>query len=120
MEDFLIQSWGSEIFFVMDYTLEQKRIIWVIGTLERLGGLGYFNSIGYRVDEDCVDLYWELDDIRNYLFDKEEEIFVILLDFLSESDIPLEDIHEFYNLVIDYKNNRNKVFARGMNNLVGV
>jgi hypothetical protein len=118
--EFVIQSWGSEILFVMDYTLEQKRFIWVVGTLERLGGLGYFNEIGYRVDEDCVSLYWELDDIRDYLFDKEEEIFVILLDLLSESNIVLEDIREFYNLVIDYKNNRNKVFAYGMNKLVGV
>lgn len=116
----VIQSWGSRIFFFMDFTLEQKRIMWVVGSLERLGGLGYFNEIGYKVDKDCIDLYWELDDIRDYLFESNEQIFTILIVLLEESNMDLEGIKRIYDLVLDYKENRKNVVSYAMENLCGV
>lgn len=100
----------------MTFTIEEKKILWVVGSLERLAGLGYFTEIGYKVDQECVDLYWELDDIRDYLFDDEEEMFNILMCLLEESNITLDEIKEIYNLIISYKNNRNKVFTFALNN----
>lgn len=100
----------------MIFTLEEKKILWVVGSLERLAGLGYFTEIGYKVDQECVDLYWELDDIRDYLFGDEEEMFNILMCLLEESNIALDEIKEIYNLIISYKNNRNKVFTFSLNN----
>jgi hypothetical protein len=100
----------------MNHTLEEKKIIWVIGSLERLAGLGYFNEIGYRVDLDVVDLYWELDDIRDYLFDNEEEMFNILLCVLDESGMDFDEIKEIHKLILSYKNDRSKVFSFAMKN----
>jgi hypothetical protein len=100
----------------MNYTLEQKKIIWIVGSLERLAGLGYFNEIGYRVDSDAVDLYWELDDIRHYLFDNEEEMFTILMSLTEDFDLNLEQLKEIHKLILSYKNNRSKVFSFAMKN----
>ena len=116
----MIQSWGSQIFFFMDLNLEQKRIMWVVGSLERLGGLGYFKEIGYKVGKDCIDLYWELDDIRDYLFESNDQIFTILIALLGESNMALEDIKKIYDLVIEYKEDRKKVVTYAMENLCGV
>jgi hypothetical protein len=101
----------------MNYSLEEKKIIWVVGSLERLAGLGYFSEVGCKVNEDIVDLYWELDDIRDYIFDDEKEIFSILISVLDESNMDLDEIKEIYNLIVTYKNNRNKVFGYAMENL---
>ena len=78
----------------MNFTIGEKKDIWIVGSLERLGRLGYFNKIGYNVAPDCIDLYWELDDIRYYLFDDEEEIFIILMTILEESNFTFDQCKE--------------------------
>lgn len=112
----VVALWGSKNSFIMDLSLAEKRILWVVGAMERLGGLGYFKEVGYKVDKDCVDLYLELDEIRDYLFEEDEEIFFIVMSLIEESDLPMEEIKEIYNLVISYKNDRKKVFVYAMNN----
>lgn len=104
----------------MDFSLAEKRVLWVVGAMERLGGLGYFKEVGYTVDKDCVDLYLELDEIRDYLFDKDEDIFFIIMSLIEESDLPKEEIKKIYDLVISYKNDRKKVFVYAMENLICV
>jgi hypothetical protein len=42
------------------------------------------------------------------------------MSLLEESNMSKEQIEEIYNLVIDYKENRKKVFVYAMENLVGV
>lgn len=101
------------------FDLDEKKMIWVVGSLERLGSLGYFKEIGYRVDEDCVDLYWELDDIRNDLIE-DEEIFLKLVVVFEESNLEFEQIKEIYDLVIQYKNDRSKTFAYAMEKILMV
>lgn len=99
------------------FDLEEKKMIWVVGSLERLGALGYFKEIGYRVDEDCIDLYWELDEIRNY-FIEDEEIFLKLVIVFEQSNLEFEQIKEIYDLVIEYKNNRTKTFSYAMEKIL--
>lgn len=103
----------------MNYSLEQNRIIWVVGALERLGGLGYLSEVGYKVTEETIDHYLGLDEIRDYLFENNYQIFIIVMSLLEESNMSKEQIEEVYNLVIDYKENRKKVFVYAMENLVG-
>lgn len=102
----------------MNFTIGEKKDIWIVGSLERLGRLGYFNKIGYNVAPDCIDLYWELDDIRYYLFDDEEEIFIILMTILEESNFTFDQCKEIHNLILNYLNNRTKVFSYAMENLL--
>ncbi len=104
----------------MNYSLEQNRIIWVVGALERLGGLGYLSEIGYKVTEETIDHYLELDEIRDYLFENNKEIFIIMMTLMEESNMSMEELQEIYDLIIDYKENRKKVVVYAMENLVGV
>jgi hypothetical protein len=104
----------------MNYSLEQNRIIWVVGALERLGGLGYLSEIGYKVEEETIDHYLELDEIRDYLFENNKEIFIIMMTLMEESNMSMEELQEIYDLIIDYKENRKKVVVYAMENLVGV
>ena len=98
----------------------ENRIIWVVGALERLGRLGYFREVAYTVDESEIDFYYDLDDTREYLFDNDLEIMSILIALMEESNPSSTMVQEIFNLVVSYKNERNRVFSYAMKELVGV
>jgi hypothetical protein len=97
----------------------ENRIIWVIGAMERLSWLGYFKAIGYIVSQDDIDLYYDLDDAREYLFDYDEQIMSYLEGVFYGKNMSPTTMHEIYTLLVTYKNDRNRVFSYGMNHLVG-
>ncbi len=99
------------------FTTEELKTAWVIGSLEKLAGLGYFKEIGYKIDPEFVNFYWEADENRHNLI-KSEEIFMIVLELTRESDMSLEHVTEIHKLLMEYKDDRTKVFAYAMENLL--
>lgn len=93
-------------------TKSEQEKIWVVGSIERLAGLGYFRHVSYNVDAEFIDVYWEIDDNRHEIMDSGEEIFKIILELYPE--LSIDDATEVYHLLDAYKNSRIKVFVRGM------
>jgi hypothetical protein len=98
----------------------ENRIIWVVGALERLARLGFFDEIGYTISDDLIDFYYDLDETREYLFDHDQEIMSILIALMEESNLSSTVVQEIYQLVVNYKNERNHVFSYAMEKMVGV
>ena len=67
-----------------------------------------------------IDFYYDLDDTREYLFDNDLEIMSILIALMEESNPSSVMVQEIFNLVVCYKNDRNRVFSYAMKELVGV
>lgn len=99
------------------FSLEEKRILWVIGSLEKLGGLGFFSSIPLKISESSLDVYWEIDDLRESLISK-EDIKQILYCLVIEGELEVEDFEVIYQLLITYYENREKIFSYGMKSII--
>lgn len=100
----------------MDFSTGEMRAIWVVGALERLGGFGYFNEIGFRVPD--VDLFLKIDGIREFLFSSKEDFLYCVLAVLEGSCFSDTELEEIFELMIDYKENREKVIRYAMENYV--
>lgn len=98
-------------------TQEQKNI-WLIGAVEKLGNLGFMNSnISNRLDEYGISIFWEVDEIRDIIFESDNELKMYLYEWFHE-DLDDEDLNDLYDIVVTFWDNRNKVFNYGLNNFL--
>lgn len=51
---------------------EEKQVIWIIGACERLEGLGLMLSGCSKVSQEAIDIYLQIDEERDTLFDSFE------------------------------------------------
>ena len=100
----------------MDFSIGEMRVIWVVGALERLGGFGYFNEIRFRVPD--VDVFLKIDGVREFLFQSKEDFLHCILAVLEGSELCDTELEEIFGLMIDYKENREKVIRYAMENFV--
>ncbi len=91
--------------------IEQKKM-WIVGSIERLAGLGYFKQFSWRVEEEFIETYWKIDDNRHEIFNSGEEVFDLIKELYPE--LSLFDVTEVFELLSAFKNSRTKVFANGM------
>lgn len=100
--------------------LKEMKLLWVFGALERLATLGFIGETPYKVSQDTIDLYLELDENRNNLFPDDEELkemlAVIIPDINGELDLDILD--GFYTLLKDYKNDREKIVKYSLNHII--
>jgi hypothetical protein len=85
--------------------------------VEKLGNLGFMNSLSHRLDEYGISIFWEVDEIRDILFEDNNELKMYIYGWFHE-DLDDEDLDDLYDIVLTFKNNRNKVFTYGMNNFL--
>jgi hypothetical protein len=97
-------------------TQEQKNI-WIIGAIEKLANLGFINSISHRLDEYNILLFWEVDGTREILFEDDNELKMYIYEWFHK-DLDDDDLDDLYDIVLMFKNNRNKVFNYGLNNFL--
>jgi hypothetical protein len=101
-------------------TTEQKNI-WIVGTVEKLANLGYYNDddLEHTLDEYGIEVYWEIDEIRDIIYANNDELLYYLMiwygDVLDETDLK-----NLYELVVTFRDNRKEVFSHGMQNLVNL
>jgi|LakMenEpi03Aug12_release.lakeMendotaPanAssembly.Ray.scaffolds.fasta_scaffold463802_3 hypothetical protein len=96
---------------------QEQKTIWLIGAVEKLGNLGFMNSLSHRLDEYGISIFWEVDEIRDILFEDNNELKMYIYGWFHE-DLDDEDLDDLYDIVLTFKNNRNKVFTYGMNNFL--
>lgn len=89
------------------------KVMWVIGAAERLATLGLIGGdIPLRLTPEAIDQYLELDEYRNILFESDFEvaqIFKCIAETESHEEIDKEDMDQLVFLLLEFKNNREKI-----------
>jgi hypothetical protein len=96
---------------------QQQKNIWIIGAVEKLGNLGFMNSLSHRLDEYGISVFWEVDEIRDILFEDDNELKMYIYEWFHE-DLYWDDLDNLYDIVVTFRDNRNKVFTYGINNFL--
>ena len=98
----------------MNLTVNECKVLWVVGAAERLATLGLLSSdIPMKLTSDAVDDYLQIDEYRELLFSSDFEVANIFTAIANEEcDSELQDpddLKPVIVLLIDYKNNRTDV-----------
>lgn len=90
-------------------TLKECKMLWIFGALERLQSLGFMNGPMYRVAPKAIDLFIEIDEYRDFLFQTDEEVldlFKLVVKMESEEQPDEVEMNQLCEFVLEYKNNR--------------
>jgi len=90
-------------------TLNECKMLWIFGALERLQSLGFMNGPMYRVAPKAIDMFIEIDECRHFLFPNDEEVldlFELVVKMESEEEPDEIEMNQLCELVLEYKNNR--------------
>ena len=95
-------------------SIDECKIMWVVGALERLATLGLIGpDIPMKLTSDAVDDYLQIDEYRELLFSSDFEVANIFTAIANEECDPElqdpDDLKPVIELLIDYKNNRTEV-----------
>ena len=101
-------------------TANDYKVMWVVGALERLATLGLIGAeIPLQLTPDSIDLYVEIDNYRQHLFQSDIEIVTIFSTIArEETETPDEDIEAVVNLLLEYKNNRTEIVKYALSHQV--
>ena len=99
------------------FTKAHYQILWIVGAFERLSTLGLIEEVPLVVSADSVELFVELDEIRNNLITDEEieQIVPHLIQETSDNVVSDEDVECLVKLILEFKNNRTEVVKYGLN-----
>jgi hypothetical protein len=96
-----------------EFSVDECKVMWVIGALERLATLGALSSdIPLSLSQDAIDDYIQIDNDRQYLFESDFEIaqiFRAVANNHNERDVDEEDICDVIELLLHYKNDREEL-----------
>ena len=82
------------------------QLLWVYGALERLCTLGFIENPQMQITQKAIDLFVEIDENREILFDKDEH-FVSLVKLVCKDFNTQEDqVDDILDLVRAYKDER--------------
>jgi hypothetical protein len=97
----------------MNLTINECKMIWVIGAAERLATLGMLSpDIPLKLSADAVDNFIEIDEHRNLLFPNDFEIaqiFKAIARSENEFEVEEKEINQIIDLILEYKNNRTEI-----------
>jgi hypothetical protein len=101
----------------LEFTRFHYQILWVVGAFERLATLGLIEEVPLGVSADSVELFVELDEIRNQLITDEEikELVPYLVQETADDVVSDEDVDCLVKLILEFKNNRTEVVKYGLN-----
>jgi hypothetical protein len=91
-------------------SIDECKVMWVVGALERLATLGLIGSnIPLRLSPNAVEDYIQIDDHREHLFDSDFEIINIFTELADNEDQDPDQIKPVIELLMQYKNNRTEI-----------
>ena len=91
-------------------SIEECKVMWVVGALERLATLGLIGpNIPLRLSPNAVEDYMQIDDHREHLFDSDFEIINIFTELADNEDQDPDQIKPVIELLMQYKNNRTEI-----------
>ena len=94
-------------------SVNECKVIWVVGALERLATLGMLNSdVPLTLTQDAIDDYISIDNDRQYLFESDFEIaqiFRAIANENNEREVDEESMCNIIQLLLNYKNDREEL-----------
>lgn len=83
-------------------------MLWIFGALERLKSLGFMDGPMYRVAPKAIDMFIEIDECRDFLFQTDAEVLDLFkaLSRLSTEQPDEIEMNQLCELLLEYKNNR--------------
>jgi hypothetical protein len=97
----------------MNLTVNECKVLWVVGAAERLATLGLLSpDIPMKLTAEAVDDFIEIDENVNLLFPNDFEIASIFRQIASsenEYEVDKEDTNQIIRLILEYKNNRTEL-----------
>lgn len=93
----------------MEFTIDELRVMWIIGVFERLATLGILNpDVPYQISKDAIDQYLLIDEHRDKLFYDDDELGEYVKVIIKSESDPMDDdeIKYLIRRVIQYKNDR--------------
>lgn len=90
-------------------TLKECKMLWIFGALERLQSLGFMDGPMYKVAPKAIDMFIEIDESRDFLFQTDEEVldlFKLVVKMESEEQPDEVEMNQLCELLLEYKNNR--------------
>ena len=96
------------------------QVLWVFAALERLQNLGMIGGANYSLTPDGIDLFIEIDEHRDVLFDSERDfdlaVTVVCRD--KNPDHSEEDIAQIIQVVRDFRDRREDLVKFALNEIV--
>jgi hypothetical protein len=96
-----------------NFSVDDCKVLWVVGALERLATLGVLNSdVPLTLTQDAIDDYISIDNDRQYLFESDFEIaqiFRAVANVSNERDVDEDDMCSVIELLLHYKNDREEL-----------
>jgi hypothetical protein len=97
----------------MNLTVNECKVLWVVGAAERLATLGLLSpDVPMKLTAEAVDDFIEIDENVNLLFPNDFEIASIFRQIASsenEYEVDKEDTNQVIRLILEYKNNRTEL-----------
>ena len=97
----------------MNLAIDECKVMWVVGALERLATLGMLSpDIPIRLSADAVDNFIEIDNHRDILFQNDFEIAQIFKEIANSEnkfEVEEEESNQIIDLILEYKNNRTEI-----------
>jgi len=92
------------------------QLLWVYGALERLSTLGFFENPQIQITQKAIDLFVQIDENREILFDKDDH-FVSLVKLVCKDFNTQEDqVDDILDLVRAYKDDRTRLVQFSLEN----
>lgn len=103
------------------FSIDECKIMWVVGALERLATLGMIGpDVPMKLTSNAVETYLQIDEYREHLFESDFEIASIFTELVNcECDPELqkpEDVKPLIDLLLQYKNNRTEIVKFALSN----
>lgn len=99
-------------------SVNECKVIWVVGALERLATLGMLNSdVPLTLTQDAIDDYIAIDNDRQYLFESDFEIAQIFRAIANESnerEVDEDGMCSVIQLLLNYKNDREELVREAL------
>jgi hypothetical protein len=95
-------------------SIDECKIMWVVGALERLATLGLIGpNVPLQLTGDAIEDYIQIDEYREHLFESDFEIATIFTALANDECDPEfqnpEDTNPIIKLLLEYKDNRTEI-----------
>ena len=99
-------------------SINDLKVMWVVGAAERLGTLGIFNSdVPLRISSEHIDTFIKIHEMRNIIFENDNEvatIFEVMARTESSEIISEENMKTMIKMILEYKNNPNRIVKKSL------
>ena len=100
-------------------TVDECKVMWVVGALERLATLGLIGpDIPLQLNPNAVEDYLQIDEHREHLFESDFEIASIFTELAEDEseDTDPDVIKPIIDLLLEYKDNRTEIVRYALSN----